>query len=119
MNISVKLFCTTEVPFSEIGEHMQNHARDIGLSDNPRTLLIGGNKARKIMLATPLLKWYLDHGLVVSRIYTVIESSHMNCFVDFKDNVANARRRGDLDKSLSFISDTAKVEGILHMEVCC
>lgn len=35
----------------------------------------------------------------------------MNCFVDFKDNVANARRRGDLDKSLSVISDTAKVEG--------
>lgn len=32
------LFCTTEVAFSEIGEHMQTHAKEIGLSENPRTL---------------------------------------------------------------------------------
>lgn len=105
------LFCTTEVAFSEIGEHMQTHAKEIGLSENPRTLLIGGNRANKIMLATPLLKWYLEKGLVVTRIYTVIESAFMKCFSEFTKNISDARRKGDRDPTLSVISDTVKVEG--------
>lgn len=63
------------------------------------------------MLVIFLLKWYLDYGLVVSRIYIVIESFYMNCFVDFKDNVVNVRRRGDFDKFFSVILDIVKVEG--------
>ena len=50
------IFCTTEVPFECIGKHMQNFAKQNNLSQKPRTLLVGGMNAEKILLATPLLK---------------------------------------------------------------
>lgn len=105
------IFCTSEVPFSAIGDHMQTYAKEMGISENSKTLLINGSKAIKIMLATPLLKWYLEHGLNVTRIYTVVESASMNCFSEFSKNISETRRKGDCDKSLTVVSDTAKVEG--------
>ena len=53
------IFCTTDIPFEAIGKHMQNFARESEMSTKPRRLLVGGMKARKMLLATPLLKWYL------------------------------------------------------------
>lgn len=61
------LFCMTDVPFEAIREHMQTYARAHWLSEKPRRLLVGGTKAEKLLLASPLLKWYLDHGQHVHR----------------------------------------------------
>lgn len=43
------IFCTSEVPFSAIGDHMQTYAKEMGISENSKTLLISGSKAIKIM----------------------------------------------------------------------
>lgn len=50
------IFSNTDVGFDDIGEHMQAHIWEYQLSDKPRRLLVGGTKARQILLATPLLK---------------------------------------------------------------
>lgn len=47
------IFCTADVPFHLIGDHMQDHVRANNLSENPRRLLIGGMRARKILIVTP------------------------------------------------------------------
>ena len=39
------LFCNSEVTFDLIGEHMQQHAREHGLSEGLRRMLIGGMNA--------------------------------------------------------------------------
>lgn len=52
------LFVTTEVPFEKIGKHMQDHAKTHKLSQKPRKLLVGGLRAEKMLVMTPLLKWY-------------------------------------------------------------
>ena len=57
------LFCTTEIPFNVIGSHMLEHAQKCSLSEKPRTLLVGGMRAQKIIIATPLLKSYIDHEM--------------------------------------------------------
>lgn len=59
------LFCTSDIPFEAIGPYMQQHVRENGLSEKPRRLLVGGMKARKLLPASPLLQWYLQHGLEV------------------------------------------------------
>ena len=105
------LFCTTDVPFDVIGPHMQTHIRKFGLSQKPRRLLVGGMKARQILLATPLLKWYLDHGLQVTKIYQVIEFKPQRCFYQFVQDVSDARRLGDSDPSKTILADTRKLEG--------
>lgn len=44
-------------------------------------------KAEKMLLGTPLLKWYLDHGLKVTRIYQVVEFNAQACFKKFVNDV--------------------------------
>ena len=39
----------------------------------PRRSLIGSYYGEKILLATPLLQWYLEYGLVVTKIYQVVQ----------------------------------------------
>ena len=63
----------TEVSLKDVGKHMQEYAKQHNIKDVPLCLLIGSYFGKKIGLATPLLKWYLEHGLVITRIYTVIE----------------------------------------------
>lgn len=105
------IFCNTEVGFDDIGQHMQAHVWEYQLSDKPRRLLVGGNKARQILLATPLLKWYLEHGMVVTKVYQVIEYRKMACFQNFAQDVSDARRAGDASPELAIIADTMKLIG--------
>ncbi len=105
------LFANMDIPFDIIGEHMQAHALTHGLSQRPRRLLVSGLKARQILLATPLLKWYLEHGLIVTKIYQVVEFRENVCFGKFVDEVSNARRAGDSSPDLAIIADTMKLIG--------
>lgn len=61
------LFCTSDIPFDVIGHHMQNHAKYFHLSDKLRRLLVGGMRARQLIIATLLLKWFISHGLDVTK----------------------------------------------------
>ena len=90
---------------------MQAHIKKFGLSQKPRRLLVGGIEARQILLATPLLKWYLNHGLEVTKIYQVIEFKPQRCFRQFVQDVSDARRLWDSDPSKAILADTRKLEG--------
>ncbi|KAJ8311210.1 hypothetical protein KUTeg_011238 [Tegillarca granosa] len=105
------LFCTTDVPFEAFGEHMQRHVENHNLSKASRRLLVGGMKAQQMLLASPLLKWYLDHGLQVTKVYQVVEYQQQRCFHQFVEEVSQARRKGDEDKNTAIIADTMKVIG--------
>ena len=59
------------------------------------------------MLATPLLKWYLEHGLKVTKVHQVVEFTPKPCFKPFGDAVSDARRAGDASKAI--IADTMKL----------
>ena len=68
-------------------------------------------KAKKLLLATPLLKWYLSHGMVVSDVYQVVEFTPKSCFKTFEEEVTLARRLGDDDPGKMIIADTMKLIG--------
>lgn len=85
----------------------------MGFFENLKILLISGNKVIKIMLVIFFLKWYLEYGLIVIRIYIVVELVLMDCFFEFIKNILEIRRRGDCDKFLIVIFDIVKVEGNL------
>ena len=53
------LFATCKIPSSVWGSHVYNFAKSAGLSLQPRTLLIGGNRAHKILLLSDYLCWYV------------------------------------------------------------
>ena len=105
------IFKNTEISRDDIGEFMKAYAEENDIMKRPTRSLIGSMIGEKILLATPLLKWYLEHGLEVTRVYQVIEYTPKPCFKPFGDAVSNARRAGDADPSKAIIADTMKLVG--------
>ena len=62
-----------DVCLDDVGEFMQEYAKQHNIKDVPCSLSIGSYFGKKIGLTTPLLKWYLEHGLVITLIYTTVE----------------------------------------------
>ena len=66
---------------------------------------------KKIGRATPLLKWYLEHGLVITRIYTIVKYVPNAALKDFTVQVAEARLHGDRDPQYALTAEMCKLEG--------
>ncbi|KAJ8017821.1 Krueppel-related zinc finger protein 1 [Holothuria leucospilota] len=105
------IFKNTDISVDDIGKHMKNFAMEGNIMTKPRKSLIGSMFGEKILLATPLVKWYLDHGLQITRIYQVIEFTPKSCFKTFGEAVSDARREGDRNPSKAIIADTMKLIG--------
>lgn len=103
------LFCTTAIPFEAMGDHMQRHILKHNLSKKPRSLLVSGLKGKRMLIATPLLKWYLRHGLKVSEVHQVVEFAKDRCFKSFMNEVTAARRDGDRDASQAVLATLMKL----------
>ena len=59
---------------------MEKFAVDNKLLSKPWKMLIGSYFADKILLITSLLKWYINHGLEVTKIYEVVQYLSVKCF---------------------------------------
>ncbi|BFZ06709.1 hypothetical protein BsWGS_09748 [Bradybaena similaris] len=105
------IFKNIEVSREDIGDYMQEYAEKNKLLSSPRRTLIGSYSGKQILLATPLLKWYLDNDLEVTKIYQVIEYKPETCFEQFGNKVSDARRDGDLDNNCTIKSETMKLLG--------
>ena len=105
------IFKNTEVSLKDVGQHMQEYAKEHKIKDIPRRLLIGSYFAKKIGLSTPLLKWYLNHGLVIKHIYTVVKYIPNAALNSFMTQVAQARLDGDRDNDKALIAETMKLIG--------
>jgi hypothetical protein len=57
----------------------------------------------QLLIATPLLKWHLEHGLEVTKIYQVIEYTPQRCFHEFVEVVSEDRRQKDTDPNKAII----------------
>ncbi|KAG3132519.1 hypothetical protein PC128_g26465 [Phytophthora cactorum] len=106
---NVLIDCTDE---SIIGKHMldYNQSRTSNRS-MPARKLIGSYFGEKILICTPLLKWYLSHGMEITKTYCFIKASSHKAFTPFMEAVSNARREGDVDKSKAMIAEMMKLVG--------
>ena len=106
------LFVISEVPEDQIPQHMQDYKINTGrkkIKNNNK--LLGVMKAEKILLYSPLLKWYLNHGLQVTKIHRFISYTSSKPFKWFPEEVSSARRAADQDKDKKQLGDTAKLKG--------
>ena len=105
------IFKNANVSRDDIGPFMRQYAEEHDIMSTPRRMLVGSYRGEKILLTTPLLRWYLAHGLVVDRVYQIIEYEPKPCFQNFGDSVSAARRAGDADPDKAIIADTMKLLG--------
>ena len=105
------IFKNATVTLDDIGPYMRQYAEENDIISTPRRMLIGSYRGENILLATPLLRWYMAHGLVVDRVYQIVEYSPKPCFQHFGESVSTARRNGDVDPDKIIIADTMKLLG--------
>ena len=105
------IFKNVDICLNDVGEFMQNYAKQQNLKDASHCLLSGSYFGKKIGLSTPLLKWYLEHGLVITNIYIVVEYVPNPAFNTFMTQVAQVGLDGDHDKDKALIAETMKLIG--------
>ena len=105
------VFKNTSLVREDLGPFMHRYAEEHNIMTIPRRMLVGSYYGDKILLATPLLRWYLDHGLEVLHVYQIIEYDPIPCFRRFGDAVSEARREGDVHHDRAIIADTMKLLG--------
>ena len=105
------IFKNTVVKQEDIGIFMQNFLKEKNREFKNTRYLIGSMFGNKILIITPLLVWYINHGLVITKVHQLIEFNPSSCFKAFADRVSNDRRAGDRDPALKAIADTSKLIG--------
>ena len=75
----------------------------------PRKMLISSFTLQNGTLITPLLLFYLQLGLVVTKIHRFVEYTPKKCFNSFVQSAVNARRKGDENPNSSVVAETMKL----------
>ena len=105
------IFKNTLVSRDDVGEHIRDHLKSEGTIKILQRQLIGSYFAQKILLGSPLLKWYLEKGLVVTTVHLLVEYVPHKLFLPFVNQVTEARREGDKNPDCKILSDLYKLLG--------
>ena len=85
------LFVVDSIPEELVPEHMKQYQKDTGRKTLKGTKkLLGVTKANKILLCTPMLKWYLNHGLEMTAIHKYLKYTSGRPCEWFPEEVSNA-----------------------------
>ena len=105
------IFKNVSLSREDLSPHMKDFAEQNGLLKQPQRCLVGSMKAVKQLFLSTLLRWYIAHGLVVSKIYQVIQFQRSPVFRKFGETVTNARRDGDVNEDFKLLANNAKLVG--------
>ncbi|GMF22313.1 unnamed protein product [Phytophthora lilii] len=112
------IFKNTEIEPTEeiIGKHMFDYNQSRGKKNMAKKSrkLIGSYFGKKILIYTPLLKWYLAHGMVITKTYSFIKANAHKPFESFMNQVSDARRSGD--ETIKMVSTIIKEKASPEMD---
>ena len=80
---------------NDIGDLMKTYAEKEGIMSQPRRMLISSFTLQNGTLITLLLLFYLQLGLVVTKIHRFVEYTPRKLFKSFVQAAVDARRKGD------------------------
>ena len=105
------VFKNIEVGREHLSDYMKGVAEAQGHLPRPRRCLIGSYFGEKILLTTPLLKWYLENGLGVSEIFQAIQFKPKSCFKELGNEVTFHRSNADANPNLAMKGELFKLLG--------
>ena len=103
------IFKISLVSKSDVGNLMKNDAEEESLLSQPRKMLISSFTLQKETLITPLLFFYLQLVLIVTKIHHFVEYTLKKCFNSFVQSAVDARRQGDEKPKSSVVAETMKL----------
>ena len=105
------VFKNVLVSRNELTPHMACFAREKSYLNAPSRMLIGSMFGEKVLLLSSLARWYLSHGMEITKIYQLVEYAPRRAFRSFGESVSEARRLGDRDPDQELLATTSKLVG--------
>jgi len=105
------IFKNIEYSEAEGGEYMKKIilAKRDKLTTSKK--LIASLKATRILIKSTRLKWLIEKGAVITKLYSVIPAEKGKSFKQFVDWVSGERRKGDRATPYAIMADAAKTVG--------
>ena len=104
-------FFTKRIPNEAVPQHMKDYMARTGRKRGEGKKLVGALSAQKLLLYAPLLQWYVGHGAKITAVYRTIDYQATKALKWFVDEVTEARRTGDVDKSKALLANIFKLLG--------
>ena len=117
-NIEVPEHCKTYLPISlqssktpssvkkDLGDLMKIYVEEEGLLSQPRKMLNSSFSVKNGTLITPFSLFYLDFGLVCTKLYRFVEYTPMENFNNF---VQSTMKQGDENPKSKVVTETMKL----------
>ena len=107
------IFKNIEYDKNEVmGEYMKSlYDKDELKTKTLTRKLISSFKGDKVLIKSDRLKWLVEKGLVVSKIYGFIRTEKGVIFDGFVKKVSDERRKGDIDPDYAIIAEMWKLIG--------
>ena len=103
------IFKNTLVSKNFIGDLMKTYAEEEGIMSQPRKMLILSFILQNGTLITPLLLFYLQLELFVTKIHSFVEYAPKKCFKSFVQTAVDAKRKSDENPNSSVVAETMKL----------
>ena len=104
-------FYNKRVPAEAVPKHMEDYLARTGRQRGDGRKLVGALSAQRMLVYAPLLRWYVNHGAVVTRVSRTIDYEPGKIFTWFVEQVTEARRTGDVDRSKVLLTEVFKLLG--------
>ena len=88
---------------------MKSYAEDERLLSQPRKMLISSFTLQSGLLITPLLLFYLQLGLVCTKVHRFVQYTLKKFFNTFVQSAVDARKQGDEKPNSSVVAETMKL----------
>ena len=103
------IFINQSVGAEGIPQHMKDYLAKSNRAAMPdQKKLLGVLKAKKVLLYAPLLAWYYEHGLEIAAVHRTIDYIPRKVFKWFVQEVANMRRKGDVEAEKALLAEIYK-----------
>ena len=106
------IFINQSVGAEDIPQHVKDYLAKSGRVATPdQKKLLGVLKAQKVLLYAHLLKCYHEHGLKITAVHRTIDYIPRKIFSWFVQQVANMRRKGDVEEEEALLAEVYKLLG--------
>ena len=104
-------FYNKMVPVEAVPQQMLEYLKRTGRNRGDGKKLVGALSAEKLLVYSPLLRWYVDHGAVITAVYGTIDYTPGKVFDWFVEQVTEARCTGGIEKSKALLAEVFKLLG--------
>ena len=104
-------FYNKKVPVEAVPQQMLDYLKRTGRNRGDGKKSVGALSAEKLLVYAPLRRWYVDHGAVITAVYRTIDYTPGKVLDWLVEQVTEARRTGDVEKSKALLAEVFKLLG--------